>query len=493
MTAQRRILTLSPMPPEPLAYGLARYSRSADGIEDSLRWIAARENASEKFLTSYYYAYGHGSIADLASVVSCVEHCSELAAILLEDEPLWNGQAKSTRYQRLSRESCFRPDALQATPTLAAQYEDALTTLFHAYDTLHPKLVAYLSAKYPRPATMTEEAYARTVNARAFDSVRYFLPLATLTNVGQLLTIRTLEKQITRLGAHPLPEVQEIAQELRQRCAEPPTAVWDDLMGHTPSRAPLAPTLARYCDPNPYPQQSADELKQCAASYLNGLAPETHQTVQLIPVHDPLHELTTTLLYPVTTLSYQQILQEVQAWPEARCREVIALATKHRGPHHELLNEFQIGHGFTFDVLMDIGGWRDLHRHRRWFQTRQAFTTDYGIARPPLLAEAGLMDDYTHTLWAVGGSLRTFQQQALAAGLPDFSTYLVPFGYRCRSLYKGSLSQLSYVIALRSGVKGHPSYRQVAWEMYQALTQAHPFTASILTVTPPDVEDPLVR
>jgi len=38
-TPRRRVLALAPMPPEKSAYALARYSRSPDSIEDSLRWV----------------------------------------------------------------------------------------------------------------------------------------------------------------------------------------------------------------------------------------------------------------------------------------------------------------------------------------------------------------------------------------------------------------------------------------------------------------------
>ena len=61
---QRRVLTISPMPPEKSAYALARYSRSPDSISQSIDWV--RTHDSHKFLDSFYFQYGHASIADLA-------------------------------------------------------------------------------------------------------------------------------------------------------------------------------------------------------------------------------------------------------------------------------------------------------------------------------------------------------------------------------------------------------------------------------------------
>src|SRR5260370_1632446 len=106
----KRVLTGSPMPAENCPYALARYSRSPDSIADSIEWVRTHDSA--KFLESFYFQYGHASIADLGHVVTCFEGISELAATEVEDEQLWDGQARSSRYQDFSK-SCFvTPPAL---------------------------------------------------------------------------------------------------------------------------------------------------------------------------------------------------------------------------------------------------------------------------------------------------------------------------------------------------------------------------------------------
>src|SRR3954454_13448070 len=97
----RRVFTVAPLPPEKVAYALARYSRSPDSISDSIEWV--RTHDSSKFLDSFYFQYGHASIADLGHLVLCFEGISELAATEIEDEQLWDGQARSSRYQDFGR------------------------------------------------------------------------------------------------------------------------------------------------------------------------------------------------------------------------------------------------------------------------------------------------------------------------------------------------------------------------------------------------------
>jgi thymidylate synthase ThyX len=83
--------------PEVLAYAMAKYSRSALSMRESLAEISAQR--AEQFLNTFYFQYGHRSIADLAHIAIAVERLSLLAAIVLVDEQRWDGQERSTRYQ----------------------------------------------------------------------------------------------------------------------------------------------------------------------------------------------------------------------------------------------------------------------------------------------------------------------------------------------------------------------------------------------------------
>src|SRR6516225_6085616 len=94
--------------PEVQAYGMAKYSRSALSLRESLAEL--NEQKAEKFLNTFYFQYGHRSIADLAHIAFAVEKLSILAAIVLVDEQRWDGQERSTRYQNFIRSGWFLPD-----------------------------------------------------------------------------------------------------------------------------------------------------------------------------------------------------------------------------------------------------------------------------------------------------------------------------------------------------------------------------------------------
>src|SRR5258708_28638805 len=125
---------------------------------------------------------------------------------------------------------------------------------------------------------MKPEAYQRNIAARSFDVARYLLFLGVPTNVGQVTSIRTLEKQIRRLKSSVYAEIRGLAQEMGDACAELPRCVWDT---NHPAEA-VAPTLARYVDPDQHVRTSHDALKLWARQNLPATAGLTQPDVDLL-------------------------------------------------------------------------------------------------------------------------------------------------------------------------------------------------------------------
>jgi thymidylate synthase ThyX len=471
----KRVITIAPLPPEKSAYALARYSRSADSIRQSIEWV--RTHNSQQFLESFYFQYGHQSIADLGHTVLCFEGISELAASEVEDEVLWDGQAKSSRYQDFSRGGFITPPEFDATQTV--DYRAAGDALIAAYKNIHVRMDAHLREKLPRPESMKPEAYGRNIAARAFDVARYCLFWGVPTNVGQVTSIRTLEKQIKRLRVSDFAEVRELGLEIAEACAEPPQCTWDNS-----GAEPIAPTLARHADPDEYIQRSHADLTEWAKQNLTVPPSPAAPRVDLIKPDDVLTEIAATLLYPICSHSYRALYETLREWNAARRGEVLDVALKSRGTRDDFLRGFRGGQ-YCFDMLIDIGAYRDMHRHRRCHQYRQAYSGEHGYESPAALADAGAQDAYTAAMDRAFAALRA---------LPDPGRqYLLPFGARSRFLFKMDFAEVEYIARVRSGVKGHFSYRDVAWQMKQRVDELEPELGRVLQATPPWVEDPLKR
>jgi thymidylate synthase ThyX len=476
LTPTKRVITVAPMPPEKSAYALARYSRSPDSIRDSIEWV--RTHDSQKFLESFYFQYGHASIADLGHTVVCFEGISELAATEIEEEPLWDGQAKSSRYQDFSKSGFVIPPEL--TNDDAATFQQAGEALLAAYTQVQQRAFDCLAERLPRPDDMKPDAYRRNLAARAFDVARYLLFWAVPTNVGQVCSIRTLEKQIRRLKASEYGELRALAEELAEACAAEPDCRWDL---NAPAE-PLAPTLARHADPDTHAVDSRVQLRLWAKQNLPPAAGGEPERVDLVrPVNVPA-DIVATLLYPVTDRPFRELYEIAAGWSDRQRAEVIDVALASRTRRDEILGGFR-GGLYVYDMAIDIGAYRDLHRHRRCQKFRQAYSGRLGFATPKLVGESGASEVYESAMRQAFETLHRLPS-------PE-AEYLMPFGARARFLFKMDFAEAEYISRLRSGVKGHFSYREIAWEMKCKMEQLEPELGRLIEATPPWVEDPLKR
>ncbi len=550
--------------PEVLAYAMAKYSRSALSMRESLTEISAQR--AEQFLNTFYFQYGHRSIADLAHIAFAVERLSLLAAIVLVDEQRWDGQERSTRYQNFQKSGWYLPDF---GPDAASSklYSDTVENLFATYQRTTAAVHEALRQRVACPEAMKPEAYDRTLKARAFDVARYLLPLATNTSLGQIVNARTLETQVSRLLSHPIAEVRDLGNKLRDAATGPAwnvnaraaadfvtkltaieklapaqgtgsvegtgfsakgtgfgvegkgfsaegKGVGVEGTGFSPyinardqegALAPegtlaaqaanlltrevrTAPTLVKYAEPNQYLIQSRAELEQAAAEILKGTSPAPSPVVDLVERTESLEvELAATLIYWASHHSYRQVRDIVAGLPASRISEIIELGLRHRGRHDEALRAFHAGAALRFDILMDIGGFRDMHRHRRVTQIQQGFTAIHGYETPHSgdaagLEEAGVLADYQSAI----ESAYAASAKIAAGSAPEAKSsalYLLPLATRVRCLFKMDFAEAQYISELRSAPAGHFSYRRVAWEMYLALERQHPTLAKYVRAT----------
>jgi len=472
----KRVLTISPMPPEKSAYALARYSRSPDSIAKSIEWVRTHDSA--KFLESFYFQYGHASIADLGHVILCFEGISELAATEIEDEQLWDGQARSSRYQDFSKSGFITPPEFNADQSAA--YQAAAAKLLDGYKEVHAKISDYLTDRLPRPEEMKPDVYKRNIAARAFDVARYLLCFGIPTGVGQVTSIRTLERQIRRLKSSEYQELRDLAGEIAEACAAPPDCPWD------PSAAaePLAPTLARHLDADEHLARGRERLSEWARQNVPANDRKCSDAVDLIKPADTMTDIVATLLYPVTDRPYRELYNLAMSWSANRRNEVIDVALESKTRRDELQRGFRNA-PYVYDMVMDIGAYRDLHRHRRCQQIRQAYSMKLGFETPELISDAGLGSLYASAMANACDSI---------ARLPaPGAHYLIPLAARSRFLFKMDFAEAQYIAKLRSGVKGHFSYRRIAWLMKEKMREVEPELGRLMEATPPSVEDPLQR
>jgi len=487
--------------PEVQAYAMAKYSRSALSMKESLKEIS--EQKAEQFLNTFYFQYGHRSIADLAHIPMAIERLSILAAIALVDETRWDGQERSTRYQNFKKSGFYVPDF--ASSEDRDLYVETAKFLFAEYEAVSDEMARYLSTQVAKPVEMTQEAYQRTLRARAFDISRYLLPVATNTSLGQIVNARTLETQISRLLTHTHNEVRQLGEALKQAAR---TASYnvnetayrklvDEIASQNPALAERArevllkdvkgaPTLVKYAEANRYEQETRRELRQAARELMSSTVIDsgTHGQPFVVDLleDEPLEiELATTLLYGAAHHSYRQLREAVTSLTAMRRQEFIDLGMRHRGKHDELLRPFAAGQTFRFDILMDIGGFRDMHRHRRCVQIEQSFTNLHGYDTPEELSAAGLQARYDQAMLRVSDRHDHFYVSS-DPNAEQNAQYVLPLAFKKRTLFKMDFAEAVYISELRTTPAGHRSYREVAYAMYEAVARRHPSLAKYFRI-----------
>src|ERR1700693_1809144 len=141
--------------PEVQAYAMAKYSRSALSMKESLQEI--NQQKAEKFLNTFYFQYGHRSIADLAHIALAIEKLSILSAIAVADEQRWDGQERSTRYQDFKKSGYYVPD-FGGDEQARTLYRETIENLFVEYESLSERTFRYLLDITPQPAEQKPEA-----------------------------------------------------------------------------------------------------------------------------------------------------------------------------------------------------------------------------------------------------------------------------------------------------------------------------------------------
>lgn len=486
------------LPPEATAYGLARYSRSSAPARDTFTEMAEKilhgSEAMKRFFEVFYFQYGHASIADLAHVAMALENISIVAAIEAVDEPVWDGQERSTRYQKFSAEGVHVPTVIQKNAKVVKSFHTAIQYSMAEYEQQNKELLLAVRAANPLPAKYPEGAYKSATRARAFDIARYLLPLGSYTSVGQITSGRTLEKMISRLFSSQYSEVRELATDLKAACSTPAFNPFSkeiaSLLKQVPDKkivarlrkilkaVPPVPSLVKYTAPQPYVLDTKQAVAQLAKKYLKLKTIDSSKDVTVFSNQDPLVEAVTTLLYSVTHYSYGQIYAAVKQWPRQRQQEIYAAGVKHRGPHSELLRALDT-HSLTFDLLMDIGSYRDMHRHRRTTQVMQDYTYEHGYTWHPELEKYGNIYAYQVAMDAICATGKRLDKQNHEAGV-----YAMPLGCKVRFIMKMSWNELDYIGKLRTGKGRHLSYWTTALRMVEEASKICPERTKHIPTTP---------
>jgi thymidylate synthase ThyX len=206
--------------PELLASVLARYSRSNEGIHAILEKVdPANPDASIDRILKFV-DYGHASIGGLTGglAIALDDISMWLAYKIFEIAQMADGQESSTRYITMDADNLPAPAEIGIPDDLAPRWRELMARAFAAYNSEYTRLDALGAAEPGRvrvPADAKPAVVTRIRKNYALDRARYFIPLATRTNVGLVQSSRMWAATVKHLDSMPHPEARAAATLIR--------------------------------------------------------------------------------------------------------------------------------------------------------------------------------------------------------------------------------------------------------------------------------------
>ena len=421
---------------------------------------------AQAFYSKWLSQYGDDSIAQITGTHVIVWGISQVAMKFIEDqrvglEPI----EKSTRYVNFGnkvggRYLYYIPKPDLERLNLLHEYTSTMDRLFDTYVNLLGPLQAWLKLNFDEKDSILEK--------KAFDTLRGLLPMSTLGQVAFRGNAQAFEYLINRTAKHPLGELRWFAGDLKQ-----------ELDKEIPS------LLLRVADEKSGQYQTYLTHRYQAVRDSLGpvpMEPASRSEVRLVEF-DPDSEtkVAAAIIFQQTHGGWDQAMEIARGKGEIQRRELFESYMPKRPARW-----YKVGRAFEnaylrFEISMDIGSYRDLHRHRMMTQERQAFSTVHGYSVPSEVTQAGLAAPFEEALRSAD---RLFKR--LEPLDPDLAQYAVPLAYRMRFYQWQNFRQLFWEAELRTVSQGHPDYRFIEQEKYRLVKEKFPLIASFMLI---DVND----
>jgi thymidylate synthase ThyX len=429
--------------------------------------------------------YGDDSVAQLGGAHIACENISNVAANILEDARIGIAPLeKSTRYVRFDQKDetgnylFYREPKIMASPHRSA-YLETMNLLFETYSRQIELMIEFVKRSLPiedldlrhpqsgEPVNFrdaqkdeklkrwAESAYRSTVRAQACDILRGYLPAATLTNVGFFGVGQAFEYLLTKLYSHELTETKELAAAMHQELNQ------------------LIPSFVKRAKLSEYVVETFTGTRTLATTFAVDAPANAGQSVSLVDYDREAEEkIIAAILYPHSRHPLEQLRRSVSRMPVDQRRKVLDEYLGRRRHRRDKPGRALEQVYYTFDILGNLGLYRDLHRHRILTQERQDFTTIHGFDTPQEIVEAGFKSEFDRCMERVAGLYEKIHHD-----LPLEAQYVVPFAFKIRWSMKMNLREAVFIGELRSLPQGHPDYRFITQEMWRRIQEVHPTLA----------------
>lgn len=460
------------------------------------------EERTSNFYKKVYAEFGDDSVIQVGSVHVAFEYVSQIAAKVIEDQRIGAAYIeKSTRYVNFGSNKDGRflymdvPE-IKKLPVYK-EYLKWNNDAFNFYNKALPTAMEFLRNKYPieeqifemistgkafKFKDITDEvekekltrAYERALKAKAFDTVRVFLPTTSVTNLGAHLSGQAAENTINKMLLSKYSEVRLLGQ-----------MAYEELLKVVPNFLQnIDHKFGQFA--RDYRNKILSLHQSCSAKYVSSMKiTDNGEGVRLVDWDKNTAEnIVSQLLYTGQTKTYFS-KSDFYKWTTKKINKNKVLKILHNSlpdrsrpeynRRHKLPRAFE--HAFAeVEFFKDFGIYRDLQRNRM-SSTERLYLTPEFLYTPPEFFEKGMEEVYKNYLTLHKETI-SLNKKVRKYGL-EVSEYITILGNKLRFNVRANIRQWVFFAELRTIAGGHPSYRDCMQKAVKLIIKKLPYLAPI--------------
>ncbi|MBU3896071.1 FAD-dependent thymidylate synthase [Patescibacteria group bacterium] len=419
-----------------------------------------------EFYIKWLSQFGDDSIAQMAGSHLLYSGISQLGIKHIEDMRLGIAPIeKSTRYvdysKKIDGHYLYYTDPTLEEMGLKKEYEEVMDNLFSVYNEINTKYYQHLEAQYP------DEKEKMVLRTKAFDVARKLLPVSTLSSLSLFGNGQAFEYMVSRSLDNKLGEVRWIGKRAKEELEK------------------IIPAFLRRIDDQDSKAYRA-YLSERGQRISKGLEDVKWQkenipsqtNVKLLDYDgDGENKVMAGLIYPEAEEPYSRLLGRVRRLSQEDKEKILSEVLKDRKARfYKIPRAFENTY-MRFEIVMNIGAWRDLHRHRIHTQYRQKFSPYNGYDIPEELKEINMEQAYKDAIAKTEVLYEKIRKQDV-----DLAQYCCTLAHKLRFIQYQNLRAFFWEAELRTIPQGHPDYRKIEQEKIKLVQKIYPLISKYLLV-----------
>lgn len=501
-------------PSSTLAWAGARTSRSQDSFEEIFTEIAdaLKENpefAAQK-IAKVFEGYGHQSVGDMAPVFIYINKIPiHLAFEIFYSVSVGAGQESSTRYITFDNLGIDSPDLLLPMNEIDGKEAEEIRV---RWETLQKRM----GEKYKDWYGFARDAYTQqfgtdisenTINSRALDIARLWIPQGATTSMALLMSTRDWVRMIRILGETNDIRNRSLSKQLLQGLKLSDTKEAEDF-------SLKLGTLLKYHEPTYTISKNVILLREflMTDSYFIDYITSAREKLKELPrvIETSVDQLDvepgegTALQYIMEIfpeLDEYEILGYLRSIPVHMKIKIGEIILRGHNQHDLMTNKGDIRGRSIFSVKSAAAYIRDFNRHRAFGR----FTPLFGTANPKAILATGFNANYQifgpnglnhlqrqwekdfHMLYQELGDLADIITKEIPINNGRWLLRLLPLGHQIKFHMSAPPTQFNYLIAQRENRPGDYGYVHIAHELLRHIRKDPFFTNMLADRKPVDL------